>query len=329
MATLHEDAIVIDGLLISNWSREIFEEMHAAGYTAASCTCSVWEDFHGSMQNVARFKGWIEENADILRPVHATADIAAAKAEGRVGVLLSWQNTSGIEDRLDYLALFKELGVGIMQLTYNTQNLIGSGCWETHDAGLSDFGRDAIAEMNRVGVLVDLSHVGHTTSRQAIEASAKPVTYSHICPGALRPDRRNRDDDELRFLVDHGGFVGVTPFTWLLAAGADATIEDYLDALEHMVNVCGEDHVGIATDFGQGQQPAFIEWLMRDKGYGRIVGGLTVDTFQPVVYPRGIGRISELPNVTAAMERRGWPETRIRKVLGENWMSLLKEVWGE
>jgi membrane dipeptidase len=302
--------------------------MHAAGYTAASCTCSVWEGFHDSMRNVAEFKRWIDENSDILRPVHSSADIAAAKEEGRVGIILSWQNTSGIEDRLDYLRLFKELGVGVMQLTYNTQNLIGSGCWETRDSGLSDFGRDAIAEMNRLGILIDLSHVGHKTSKEAIEASEKPVTYSHICPAAMRPDRRNRDDEELRFIVDHGGFVGVTPFTWLLAASSDATIDDFMDALEHMVKICGEDNVGIATDFGQGRGLDFIEWLMRDKGYGRIVGGLTVDTFEIVAYPKGIARIAEFPNIADAMESRGWTDTRARKVLGDNWMTLLKEVWG-
>jgi membrane dipeptidase len=329
VSDLHKEAVVIDGLVISRWSRRTFEQMHEAGYTAASCTCSVWENLPGTLKNIAELKRLIDEYDDILRPVHTTADIAAAKEEGRVGIILSWQNTSAIEDQLDYLRLYKDLGVGIVQLTYNTQNLIGSGCWETTDSGLSDFGHDAVAEMNRVGIVIDLSHVGHKTSREAIEASTKPVIYSHICPAALRPDRRNRDDEELRFIVDHGGYVGVTPFPWLMAAGSDATVEDFVDALEYMIDVCGEDHVGIATDFGQDQPPTFTPWLMRDKGYGRIVGGLAVDTFESIKMPEGIASIAEFPNITAIMERRYWSEERILKVLGQNWVALLREVWGE
>jgi membrane dipeptidase len=328
MSTLHRDATIVDGLIISNWSRAIFEEMHGAGYTAASCTCCVWENFSDTMHNVSKFKFWLDEHADILRPVHTTADIAAAKAENRVGIILSWQNTSAIEDQLDRLVLFRDLGVRIVQLTYNTQNLVGSGCWETTDSGLSDFGHDAVAEMNRLGILIDLSHVGHKTSHETILASKSPVVYSHVNPAALRADRRNRDDEELRLIVERGGLVGATPFPWLLAGGSNATIEHYIDALDHLVKVCGEDHVGVSTDFGQGYGPEFTEWLMRDKGYGTVVGGLTTTTFESVKMPAGIQRIADVPNITEALERRGWPESRIRKVMGENWVRTMREVWG-
>ena len=157
--TLHDELVVFDGLIVSNWDRKIFEDMKAGGVTAANCTCAVWEDFRGTMQNVAQWHQWFEEFSDILIQVRKVADIRRAKTEGKVGIALGWQNTSPIEGQLEFLNLFNTLGVGIVQLTYNTQNLIGSGCYESYDGGLSDFGRDVVDELNRLGMLIDLSHV--------------------------------------------------------------------------------------------------------------------------------------------------------------------------
>ena len=216
---LHRDAVVIDGLIISDWSREVFEDMRRGGLTAANCTCCVWENFRGAMDNVARWKRMFHDHADLITQVFTTGDIRRAKAEGRTGIILGWQNVSGIEDRIDYLALFKELGVGIVQMAYNTQNLVGTGCYESRDAGLSDFGREVVAEMNRVGILCDLSHVGANTSRDVIEASTKPVAYSHCLPSGLKEHPRNKSDDELRFIAERGGFIGVTMFPAFLKRG--------------------------------------------------------------------------------------------------------------
>ena len=147
-SALHDASVLIDGLIISNWSRSVFEDMHSGGITAANCTCCVWEGFKDTMANIAQWKQWFEEYDDILLQVHTSEDIRRAKSEGKVGIILGWQNTSGIEDQLGSLRLFKDLGVRVMQLTYNTQNLVGSGCWESRDGGLSDFGREVIDNMN-------------------------------------------------------------------------------------------------------------------------------------------------------------------------------------
>ena len=216
---LHKDAIIFDGLIISNWSREVFEDMHRAGITAANCTCSVWEGFRDTMDNIVRWKTWFRENSDILLQVRTTADIARAKRDGKVGIVLGWQNTSGIEDKLGYVELFKELGVGVMQITYNTQNLAGSGCREDRDGGLSGFGRELLWEMNRVGILCDLSHVGPKTCEDVILASKMPVAFTHVCPAALKDNPRNKTDDQLHLIADHGGFVGITVYPWFLRRG--------------------------------------------------------------------------------------------------------------
>ncbi len=320
---LHDSAIVIDGLIISNFDRAVFEDMRRGGLTAANCTCSVWENFRGSMENLARWKRHFREHGDLIIQVCTTEDIHRAKREGKTGIILGWQNITGIEDQIGFLALFKELGVGVMQMAYNTQNLVGTGCYESNDGGLSDFGRDVVAEMNRVGILCDLSHVGPRTSEDVIRASAKPVAYTHCLPSGLKAHPRNKSDEQLRFIAEKGGFVGVTMFPPFLKRGAAATVDDYVEAIEYCIGIAGEDQVGIGTDFTQGYGREFFDWITHDKGYGR-----KLTDFGDVINPEGIRTIGEMPNLTAAMERRGWGEGRIRKVMGENWVRLLKEVWG-
>jgi membrane dipeptidase len=297
--------------------------MRKGGLTAANCTCSVWEEFEATMRNVAEWKRLLRENADLVTQVHTTADIRRAKREGRTGIILGFQNVTAFEDQLGYVQLFKELGVGVAQMAYNTQNLVGTGCYESRDGGLSDFGREIVAEMNRVGMLCDLSHVGPKTSEDVILASRKPVAYTHILPAALKAHPRNKTDAQIRFIAERGGFVGVTMFPPFLAKGNEASVDDLVAAIEHVVGIAGEDSVGIGTDFTQDQDAAFFEWLTHDKGYGR-----RLTTFAEVVNPLGLRTIGEFPNLTRAMEKAGWPERRIRKVMGENWVRVLGEVWG-
>lgn len=322
-ATLHDSAIVIDGLIIAKFDRSVFEDMRRGGLSAANCTCSIWENFRDSMDNVARWQSHFRDNADLILQVRTTEDIHRAKREGKTGIILGWQNLSGIEDRLDYLGLFKTLGVGVMQIAYNTQNWVGTGCYEKHDGGLSEFGHEVIAEMNRLGILCDLSHVGAKTSEDVILASTKPVAYTHCLPAGLKAHPRNKSDGQLKFIADRGGFVGVTMFPPFLKRGIESTIDDYLEAIEYVINLIGEEQVGIGTDFTQGWGPDFFDWITRDKGRAR-----KLTEFGTILNPEGIRTIGDFPNLTAAMQRRGWKEDRIRRVMGENWLRLLKDVWG-
>ncbi len=323
MTAIHQKAIIVDGLVISNFTRQVLEDMHAGGITAANCTCSIWEGFEPTMRNVATWLRSFEDNADIIMQVHDTADILKAKAAGKVGIVLGWQNTSGYGDNLDNVRLFAKLGVRVAQLTYNTANLVGSGCYESVDRGLTDFGRDLIGAMNDAGVLVDLSHVAKDTARDAIAASKKPVAYTHCAPAGLKKHQRNKSDAELRLIADKGGFVGVTMFPAFLARGKGASVEDYIEAVEYTINLIGEEQVGLGTDLTQEQPPSFFTWINRDKGEGRKL----VD-FGEALELEGFRRSSEFPNITAAMERRGWKADRIERVLGQNWLRLLREVWG-
>ena len=320
---LHKNSIVIDGLVVSNWSREVFADMRKGGLTAANCTCSVWEGIRGTLNNIAHWKCYFQTNKDLILQVKTSDDIYTAKKTNRTGIILGWQNTSGIEDHIDYLGIFKDLGVGIMQLTYNTQNLVGSGCYESHDSGLSDFGRDVVDEMNRLGILIDLSHVGAKTSDDAIRYSKKPVAYSHCLPSGLKDHPRNKTDEQLKFIADCGGFIGVTMFPPFLKNGANSAIDDYVEAIDYVVNLVGEDCIGFGTDFTQGHDDSFFQWITHDKGSGR-----KLVEFGEISNPLGLQTLGEYPNLTEAMLRGGWSENKVRKIMGENWLRLLREVWG-
>ncbi|MGJ7547025.1 dipeptidase [Pseudomonas alloputida] len=319
--SLHNDSIVMDGLVVSKWSEDVFRDMKKGGLTAANCTVSIWEDFLGTLDNIIDFKKLIDANSNLVTLVRNTDDVRRAKAEGKTGLIMGFQNSHCFEDRIEYVSVFKELGVGISQLTYNTQNLIGTGCYE-RDGGLSGYGHEIVAEMNRVGVLVDLSHVGPLTSDEAIRASSKPVCYSHCLPSGLKEHPRNKSDEQLKFIADRGGFVGVTMFPPFLKRGIEATLEDYVEAIQYTLNVVGEDAVGIGTDFTQGYDKGFFDWITHDKGSYR-----KLTNFGPIVNPLGIRTLGEYPNLTEAMQTAGMSDRVIQKVLGENWLRLLDEVW--
>ncbi|MDR6820906.1 membrane dipeptidase [Neorhizobium sp. 2083] len=324
--TLHDDAIIVDGLQTCQWSRSIFEEMRAGGLTAVNVSSLLWENFREGIGYVSEWKRFLRENDDILRPVRTAADIHAAKAENKTGIIIGWQNTSPLEDKLDYVEIFKDLGVGIMQLTYNTQNYSGAGYLEEVDSGLTGFGREILAEMNRVGVLCDLSHVGDKTSADVIARSKSPVCISHILPRALKDVKRNKPDELFVACAEKGGLIGVSLFAPGLAAGNDATVEDYLDAMAHIIDLVGEDHVGIGTDFSldRPRPGPWLLWANKDKGTART---LTEFGSVKISKPKGIQRMTEMPNLTARMLARGWSEELVLKLLGRNWLRVLDRAW--
>ena len=321
-AALHARAILFDGLIVSKWSPKIFDEMGLAGLTAANCTCSVWENFQQTMSNIAQWKRWFREHDQRILQVRSVDDIHTAKQQSKTGIILGFQNTSAFEDNIGYVQLFKELGVRIVQLTYNTQNMVGAGCYESRDGGLSDWGREVLWEMNRVGILCDLSHVGSHTSADAVRESKAPVVYSHCLPLALKSHKRNKSDEELKAVADKGGLIGVTMFPPFLKNGPKSTLADYIEAIDYVVNVVGEEHVGIGTDFTEDYDDEFFRWITHDKGNAR-----ELTKFGEILNPEGIRRLRDYPNLTQAMLRAGWSSKKIENILGLNWLRLLREVW--
>ena len=316
--------MIIDGLVIAKWGRPVFEAMHKGGLTGVNCTCAVWEGTTEALSNIAQWKRWFAEHSDLITQVHNVSDIYRAKAEGRVGIILGWQNTFAIETDLDLLRIFRDLGVYIMQLTYNTQNLVGSGCWESRDHGLSDYGRDVVDLMGELGIVTDLSHVGEKTAADTIEHSSVPVCFTHATPRSVKDIPRNKSDDLIKSAIDRGGFLGFATYGPFLPWGEKTTVENCVEALEAGIKLVGEDNIGLGTDFTDGYGEDFFAWLRRDKGTGRALStGFPVRPKNPV----GFDGVSAYPNLTAAMIKSGWSEKRIYKVMGQNWLEYLNRVW--
>ncbi|KAI1633528.1 renal dipeptidase family [Biscogniauxia mediterranea] len=324
---IYADAVHFDGLNICNWSREIFEAWHKGGITGVSCTCGLWEGFKDSIANYIQWQEWFEEHSDLIVQARSVADIRAAKKAGKTAVLLSWQNTAGIEDQIGYLRVFRDLGIRKMQLTYNTQNYSGSGYTELNDGGLTGFGREVVDEMAKLGMVVDLSHVGPKTSEDTIRYApeGKPPCFSHILPGGLKDHPRNKPDYLIKLIGEKGGFVGLSQFGPHMQKGNDSTIDDYVDAIDYIIGLIGEDLVGIGSDASEGHsRPSeFLEWCNKDKGYAR---RLTPWGSQKVVKP--LGPLAERAELACAMARKGWSEEKMRKVLGENWLNYLENIFG-
>jgi membrane dipeptidase len=319
------DYTIFDGLIISNWGRPVFEEMNAGGLAGANCTCAVWEGFEATMGNIARWKRMFKENADLIIQARSAQDIRDAKAAGKTGIALGFQNSWPIEDDLDRVWLFQDVGVRTIQMTYNTQNLAGAGCWESTDPGLSDYGKRLVALLNEAGILIDLSHVGPQTSKDAAEVSKRPVAYTHVAPAGMKDHPRNKPDDMLKRISGTGGFVGVALYAPFLPKGDDSDLDDCLDTLEYVLNLLGPERVGLGTDFTQGYGADFFEWLRRDKGTGAGVAGPMKGT-RPA-NPKGLDGMSEYPNLIQAMQQRGWDDSLIRNVMGENWLAFLDDAW--
>ena len=322
---LHDSSIIIDCLEISNWGGAVFENWHRGGLSAVSCTCCVHENFRQTVKNIAWWNRAFEEYTDLIMPVHATSDIRLAKRLGKTGVILSFQNTTAMEDDLELLTTFHELGVRVIQLCYMEANICGQGCLERFDAGVTNFGLEVIEEMNRLGILIDLSHVGHRTTMDTIEASEMPVAFSHANPHSLCGHPRNKPDEAIKALATKGGVIGATIFPPFLPRGNDSTLEDFVTVVDYLADMIGIDHVAVGTDFTQDQGVPFFDWLLT--GRSKKEPALKLD--HPLKLPPDMQSAADFPNFTEAFLKRGYSEKDVRKIMGGNIMRLFGQVWKE
>ena len=326
---IYDEAIVIDGLNVSNWDSDaVFERLRAGNITAINATVATWENFLQTMAHLSAWMRRFRERDDILQ-VKETADIHTAKKLGKTGIILGFQNASPIENDLDRLGLFLALGVRVIQVTYHETNLLGSGCWERNDAGLSNFGIDAVREMNRLGIVVDLSHVGPKTTLDAIEVSEQPVAITHANARTFCGHRRNKEEEALVALAEKGGVVGATSFANFLPKAFDSTVEDFVDAIDDMVERIGIDHVAIGTDSTHDQPLEFWHYISSQQGtkFPSTFADGSIAYTELSFQPKGVDSPAEFPNLADALANRGYSGEDITKLLGGNWMSLFERVW--
>ncbi len=322
-STLHQELIVIDGQQINRWDDEVIAEQRRGGVTCLNATCSVWEDAREAIANIAAWYRRVRLNGQHLRIVANADDIRNAKQQGKLGVMLGFQNASPFEDDLSLVEVFYRLGVRVVQLTYNIQNLLGSSCYDPVDNGLTRFGQGVVREMNRLGMLVDLSHVGERTSRDAIEFSDRPVAITHANPSWMCDVARNKSDALLQVLAEHGGVIGCTAYPPFIG-GREKTLDDFCAMVERLVEQIGIEHVAIGTDLTRKCISEDLSWLRNGRWRFPEPG----QRLEWPEWPDWFRSAADFPNITEGLMRRGFSRDHVSAVMGGNWLRLFDETLG-
>lgn len=288
------------------------------------------DPFVETVDSIAWWNEAIRLHPESLVMVRAAEDIRAAHKARKVGLILGFQNTEMFGGDAARARLFADLGVRVVQLTYNLKGTAGDGALVPENGGLTEFGHDLVAALNEKRLLVDASHASEQTTLDAIAASEKPIAITHTGCAALAPHPRNRGDAELRALADKGGVAGVY-FMPYLTPGRQHMAADIVAHIEHAVNVCGEDHVGLGTDGTTtpiDDMPSFLERHREDiENRARLGVGAPNEDPDIITVPRdlmGPGMYQELADRLAA---NGHSSARIEKILGDNFLRLFSEVW--
>jgi membrane dipeptidase len=342
----YDAAIVIDNLATPGpfnvpnstaapYSAAMIANARASGITAVNVTLSGGGPtgsaaFESTVRNLAFLERELDAHPDALARIRTVADIRRAKAERRVGLIAGFQDTTMLEGDVSRVDLFHGLGVRIIQLTYNVRNLVGDGCLEPGNAGLSAFGREVVTRMATLGILVDVSHCGRRTTDDAIAYATRPIAATHTSCAALADVPRAKTDDQLRRLAAKGGVAGMYMMPFLRLSG-QPTGDDFIRHLEHAVNVMGEDHVGVGSDNSITPlelTPAFralhADFVRQRRAQGISAPGEDEQVFNHVPdldHPRRMERIAD------RLAARGHSSARIEKILGGNWLRLFGETW--
>jgi membrane dipeptidase len=328
--SLHTEGVVIDAVcpLVSDDSSYI-DWYREGGVTVFAPSVG---DVKGARATLERLGYWhrlLRERQDLLL-VRLASDIELAKQTGRLGVYMHFQGAEPIEHDLDLVDLYKALGVGMIQLTYNVRNRIGDGCEERIDAGLSRFGVKLIERLNAARVIVDCSHTGLRTSLEAIECSAAPVVLSHSNARRVHTSPRNVSDELIAAIARSGGVIGIAGFPGMVAPTPLPTLDDFILHIDAIVRLVGIDHVGLGIDYYVGQAGvASDEEALR--GYESAVrSGIWSSAYPPPPhhYPAGIETPKTLLVLTRRLLEIGYADEDVRKILGGNWLRVMRSVWG-
>ena len=325
---LFKGSIVIDALSADeDWTKPepIFAAYNAAGLTAIH-TSLANRNLTVALRDLAEWQARFERWPDRLVKIVRGSQIPEAKKTGRIGVLLGFQNATIVEGDVRNLDTLYQAGTRCIQLTYNARNLLGDGCTERTNAGLSDFGVAVVERMNHLGIVVDLSHCGEATSRDGIAVSKRPPAFTHTMCKAVYDHVRAKSDELLKALADKGGVVGIATLGYFIGPTAKTSFDDYLRHVDHAVKVAGIDHVALASDYSiRGIEATHT----RESWYVP-----RLSSFKPVYRVRWPPWIKELDpperfrNIAHGLAKRGYSSAQIEKIIGGNWMRYFSDVLG-
>tara|TARA_B100001173_G_C15956855_1_gene533839 strand:- start:256 stop:1224 length:969 start_codon:yes stop_codon:yes gene_type:complete len=317
----------IDNLQYCNWSREIFEINQEAGLNAVHVTVVYHEDFDEFLKKVSEWNELFNRNSDLIFLGKDFKDIEKAKSENKTAIFFGFQNCSPIEDDLKLVEKVHELGCRFMQLTYNNQSLLATGCYENFDGGVTNFGKEVIKEMNRVGIVIDMSHSAEKSTLDAIELSKKPIAITHANPFFWHNAKRNKSEDLLKNLADSGGMLGLSLYAHHLKEGSNCKIENFCEMVAKTVDLIGVKNIGIGSDLCLNQPDSIVEWMRngtwtKSKNFGE--GSKDKPGFpkQPdwFVDARGFNALEKgLKNIGFSIEE-------VNDILGNNWFNFYKGI---
>lgn len=319
----------IDGLQYANWSEKIFRQLREGSVDAVHVTIAYHENFRETVLNIERWNRWFEQFPELIFQGRWADDVRLARKTGRTAIFFGFQNPSPIEDDIGLVEIVHTLGARFMQLSYNNQSLLATGCYEAEDAGITRMGRKVIKEMNRVGLVVDMSHSADRSTLEAIEISERPLAITHANPYFWAPALRNKKDDVLQLLAESGGMLGFSLYPHHLREKSDCTLESFCEMVARTAELMGVEQLGIGSDLCQDQPDSVVEWMR--------VGRWTKETD----YGEGSASAAGFPNmpswfrdnrdfaaIEAGLRAAGFNLDEVAAIMGGNWLNFFENSFG-
>ena len=317
----------IDNLQYCNWSRKIFEINRDAGLDAVHVTIVYHEDFDELLIEIKKWQKLLNDNSDLIFLGRNHNDIEKANRENKTAIFFGFQNCSPIEDNINLIEKVHELGCRFMQLTYNNQSLLATGCYEKIDGGVTNFGKEAIREMNRVGIVIDMSHSAEKSTFDAIELSGKPIAITHANPSFWHAAKRNKSNELLKALGESGGMLGLSLYPHHLKDNTNCTLESFCEMTARTAEVMNVKNIGIGSDLCLNQPDRIVEWMRngtwsKNKSYGE--GSKNKPGFpkQPEWFEDARG----FQNLETGLRKVGFSEDEANGILGNNWFNFYKDI---
>lgn len=321
--------MVIDGLQYANWSERIFRQMREGGVAAVHATICYHENFRETVANISAWHRRFERHRELIFHGQTAQDVLTAQAEGRTAIFFGFQNCSPIEDDIALVEICHQLGARFMQLSYNNQSLLASGCYEAEDTGVTRMGREVIGEMNRVGLVVDMSHSGERSTLQAIELSGRPIAITHANPAFWHPARRNKSDAILKALAESGGMMGFSLYPHHLRGGGACRLEEFCAMVAETAERFGHAHLGIGSDLCQDQPDSVVAWMRNGRWTRRTdhgEGSAAEPGFPP--QPEWFRDNRDFGAIADGLRRVGFSAAEAAAIMGGNWLRFFQASFG-
>lgn len=321
--------MIIDCLQYANWSEKIFRQMREGEVDAVHVTICYHENFRETVLNFEQWNRWFETYPDLICKASTAQDVRHAKAAGKTAIIFGFQNCAPIEDDIGLVEICHTLGARFMQLTYNNQSLLATGCYEDEDPGVTRMGKQVIAEMNRVGLVIDMSHSAERSTLEAIELSSRPIAITHANPAVWHPARRNKSEAVIKALAETGGMLGLSIYPHHLKDKTDCTLQSFCQMAADLAERHGAQMIGIGSDLCQDQPDSVVEW-MRVGRWSKVIdygeGSKDQAGFppQPDWFEDNLG----LKNIQRGLGEVGFSQDEVAGIMGENWLKFFETSFG-